>query len=363
LRRTKEQIGKPEYKIKTVNTATRSSTQNAAIASSLVDTEARAMGAIDCAKEIVKEVLTKKEPEVPLVDSAQVLKDRVPGHSFSIYVERLTKVMELVKWTASTFGSILTALVARKLTSTKLGSVLGLLLGFTGTSKLMDWVMDKAQKLQLMKTKQKFATETFTYEDIEDEPMGDMLDARADVMALGKLKHKQSIGSVEYTKEIGFIPVIQRQINETTILQVSFETLAQLATPSNMSLNSTVDTAWERINHTARILHSVNNDKLLPVFNVNAVQDSVILAYGVARKMHQERENVNFPRPIASLTTPLSVMDTGMARYRSLLSSALKEMLDLIKNKQAWLFYQSVRPYLSVWDLMHWVWLNLILTP
>jgi hypothetical protein len=271
--------------------------------------------------------------------------------------------MELVKWTASTFGSILTALVARKLTSTKLGSILGLLLGFTGTSKLIDWVMDKAQKLQLMKTKQKFATETFTYEDIEDEPMGDMLDARADVMALGKLKHKQSIGSVEYTKEIGFIPVIQKQINETTILQVSFETLAQLATPSNMSLNSTVDTAWERINHTARTLHSVNNDKLLPVFNVNAVQDSVILAYGVARKMHQERENVNFPRPIASLTTPLSATDTGMARYRSLLSSALKEMLDLIKNKQAWLFYQSVRPYLSVWDLMHWVWLNLILTP
>jgi uncharacterized membrane protein YqaE (UPF0057 family) len=115
-------------------------------------------------------------------------------------------------------------------------------------------------------------------------------DARADILALGEIKHPE--------------PLLQHVMYENstlfeasqTILTVSLELLTQISTSINLDLSYTEELVWQHIRHSANHFQSVNIDRYQVLNNVMIVQDTCLVAYGLWKHMQQERSHLLFPR-------------------------------------------------------------------
>jgi len=102
----------------------------------------------------------------------------------------------------------------------------------------------------------------------------DSVDRRADVMALGEVKHKARYCWFEFRKG--------KEVNK---FLVSSELLAQLLAPTNVDASYDSRIVWERMNRSARSLHSVSIDRWLSVSQQHVVPNTVRVAYAAYQSL------------------------------------------------------------------------------
>lgn len=130
----------------------------------------------------------------------------------------------------------------------------------------------------------------FTLTGLPEEAVDVFVDMRADVLALGKLKHSNPQNSrVLYQKQTF---LWSKQI----VLKPSLEIVAQIATSVNLSLSAEAALVWQRLEHYANHYQSTNVDRY-DVYELQfSVQDSCLLAYGFWCWFTYERRHALFPR-------------------------------------------------------------------
>jgi len=104
----------------------------------------------------------------------------------------------------------------------------------------------------------------------------DSVDRRADVMSLGEVKHKARYCWFEFRKG--------REVNK---FLVSSELLSQLLAPTNVDASYDSRIVWERMNRSARSLHSVSIDRWLSVSQLHVVPNTVRVAYAAYQSLYR----------------------------------------------------------------------------
>jgi len=130
-------------------------------------------------------------------------------------------------------------------------------------------------------------------------------DVRADLVALGKLKHLNPlIATCEYVR---YSTIFRFPVRTT--LYLSTELLTQLVVIANNSLNIGDDVAWDKLCNTAKNLHSVNIDRY-EILQGKFVYENTILASHLFRRIMQHSIiDVNFPpaRKLGALLPTVTV--------------------------------------------------------
>jgi len=122
------------------------------------------------------------------------------------------------------------------------------------------------------------------------------VDLRCDVMALVKLLHTDAVYAVvRYSCEEGVIFDLFSRIlrflgfvSWREDMNVSLELFVQLASPSNLAIDSDEVTSWNRINHSSRTLQTVNINRYLVTLSEYVAQDTVLLTYGLYMSMKED---------------------------------------------------------------------------
>jgi len=118
-------------------------------------------------------------------------------------------------------------------------------------------------------------------------------DLRADTIALQELKHSGCIAEVTFQQRDRWMLLFWKTTHSTT-LTVSIELLSQIVVARNLSLNSTDEIVWERINHMANSFSTVNLNRYEGVVGNHVVQDTVLVAFAHWKQL-QERRAVVLP--------------------------------------------------------------------
>lgn len=137
-------------------------------------------------------------------------------------------------------------------------------------------------------------------------------DLRTDATSLGELKHnKPLIALVKHTEVThifgktnagysswhkGLLSIFSLELpGKTTIFPVSMEVLSQITGAVNLRMSSTPLAAWERIEMSAKSLHSVNVSRYLVFEGAHPVQGACLVAFGLFMQMRERLRNVPFP--------------------------------------------------------------------
>lgn len=192
--------------------------------------------------------------------------------------------------------------------------------------------------------------------EMDEDPDENPEDFRADVMALGKLKHPRAYyGSFEYTRhEFHPIPFVWPRETKANF-RVSYQLLSQFLSPQNVSLMANETQSADRLDHIARSLHSVNIDRFMELRHENIVQNTVLLAYGLVRKMKQNTKDVVFPRAPVVVGSEITCMGIDMEKlnFRKLdLASAVLASIYIARQ-----MIISVHQFWLVWDVRLRAWL------
>lgn len=123
------------------------------------------------------------------------------------------------------------------------------------------------------------------------------MDYRPDAISLGALKHFDP-HYVDMTAKI-FDPdsFWWWPKSRTTRFKCSLELLSQLLVASNISLTLEPKLVFEKLNHMAKSINSVNLSRYEVLEKQFVITNTVILAYAMYRLMVEQQENLNFPRP------------------------------------------------------------------
>jgi hypothetical protein len=148
------------------------------------------------------------------------------------------------------------------------------------------------------------------HDNQSDPTFGD--DLRTDATSLGELKHnKPLIALVKHTEVThifgktnagysswhkGLLSIFSLELpGKTTIFPVSMEVLSQITGAVNLRMSSTPLAAWERIEMSAKSLHSVNVSRYLVFEGAHPVQGACLVAFGLFMQMRERLRNVPFP--------------------------------------------------------------------
>lgn len=121
--------------------------------------------------------------------------------------------------------------------------------------------------------------------------LGYKSDNRADTMSQADMKHQASYSVVKYTKKFWIFPEYSREVT------ISHELLVQICTGKNLELTATADVVWQRLSLAARTAQSVNVDRFLSGRDKFISQDTMLVAYGIWKRLVQKRADFPFPRP------------------------------------------------------------------
>jgi hypothetical protein len=133
------------------------------------------------------------------------------------------------------------------------------------------------------------ATHSYSTVDMQD---WDTDDRRADTMSLREMKHSDAkYGVVAYSHTLNGSNVRRDmfgRLAKAAHMLISFELLSQLTTPLVM-LARDQETAWERMETSAKSTHTVNIDKDLFVASRDVVGNTLQVAHGLWLQNHQAR--------------------------------------------------------------------------
>jgi hypothetical protein len=133
------------------------------------------------------------------------------------------------------------------------------------------------------------ATHSYSTVDMQDWDTGDR---RADTMSLRELKHMDAkYGVVRYQYTLNGVNVRRDTFGclaEAAHMLISFELLSQLTTPLVM-LARDQETAWERMETSAKSTHTVNIDKDLFVASRDVVGNTLQVAHALWLQNRQAR--------------------------------------------------------------------------
>lgn len=122
-------------------------------------------------------------------------------------------------------------------------------------------------------------------------------DHRADVKSTGKLLHKNPrLFTVRCETRKLLSSGLASRWHSTERL-VSYEMLCQLAVSKNCDLTLHEDVVFAKIHASANRLGSVNDPRYLSGVNYTVAQNTAVLAFALHRRMLEEMEHLNFPRP------------------------------------------------------------------
>lgn len=129
-------------------------------------------------------------------------------------------------------------------------------------------------------------------------------DLRPDSLALAKLKHQDPIlASVEYELDPARgRPYFERkQMHRKITLHISVELFCQLLTPVNFSLTSDDATTWQRMSYQTSNYQNANISRYLAMEKRFIMNDTLLVAYAYSQYYKEQRSGCYFPRtPVAA---------------------------------------------------------------
>jgi len=304
---------KRQWKVKRVVHGARSGKDNLLVASSLSDAESKVRGDLDALKELVTEI--KHGDDSPKSPPPSDKKEKEPSGPVQHDVETMRKLKEKFSFDiheTSDFGRswILTALLfwLTYMTMYHIRPFFKFSLGLGEIDIHLNILLGMGLRLVVSRsitivlffllptwlTRGRRISEKYRF--LRSLKAHDELDLRADTISLGKLKHKRA----EFMEVSCFVrkPYLYwfTRWTQTDII-VSAELLSQLNTANNANLTCDNETVFQKIYHSAKSIHSVNISRYATLENINIVQNTAVLAYAMHRKMLEQLEELNFPRP------------------------------------------------------------------
>lgn len=115
-------------------------------------------------------------------------------------------------------------------------------------------------------------------------------DNRADSMSQADLKHQAAYSEVRYTQKYWIFAEREK------LLTISHELFVQICTGKNLELTATKEVVWQRLSLGARTTQTVNVDRYLSAHDKFIAQDTVLVAFGLWKRLCQRRALLPFPK-------------------------------------------------------------------